>query len=245
MAGSIKKPKATPTPNPCGLTTREVEIAVLAWKALGDDGKASLNPTTPSTPQMTSTHAHSNEPISSIQPQEEEDHHHDAPRKRKSNVTDSSLASQPKQIDNQKLAELAKIGKAESARRMWSTIKTKITTATMPSNDSAGPVTPAAPATPDGATVLGATDPVSPSVIASEKKIAGKKIAGKVAGRKRTMKEAGDGDDDETGGINDEADGGERPKKAAKHVNSGRIVTLKEDPTVVSGEAKAEEAGEV
>ncbi|ROW07227.1 hypothetical protein VMCG_03772 [Cytospora schulzeri] len=37
-------PKAQPNPAPCGLTPRETEIAVLAWKAIEADGK--INNTT-------------------------------------------------------------------------------------------------------------------------------------------------------------------------------------------------------
>lgn len=36
-----KKSRAVPNSNPLGLSTREIEIAILAWRCLGDDGKVS------------------------------------------------------------------------------------------------------------------------------------------------------------------------------------------------------------
>lgn len=56
-----KKSKATPNGNPFGLTAREVEIAIVAWKCLEADGKASSEPH-PSTPKSnhTQTQTHTN-----------------------------------------------------------------------------------------------------------------------------------------------------------------------------------------
>ncbi|KAG6358360.1 hypothetical protein INS49_014244 [Diaporthe citri] len=234
---SAKKPKATPNPTPCGLSAREVEIAALAWKCLDtdiNDIKAS-GETTPSTPKSQHTHMHKQEHVPSTERGED---HHDAPRKR-CKVTDSSLTSHPKQINNAKLAKLANIPLPDSAGRTWRTVRAKIVAATMPS-DSAGPgtpATPATPATPDGGT--SAADPTSPSLLASKNKKAAAS-AGKVAGRKRTMKEADGGDGGD--GDKDEAEGGERPKKAAKRVKSAGAVMTKEEPNAGAGEM---EAGEV
>lgn len=36
-----KKPKATPNANPFGLTTRDIEIMIYAWKCLDEMGKVS------------------------------------------------------------------------------------------------------------------------------------------------------------------------------------------------------------
>lgn len=229
---STKKPKATPNPSPCGLSAREVEIAALAWKCLDtdiNDIKAS-DKNTPSTPESQHTHMHKRERVSFIKQGEDCGN---APRKR-NKVTDSSLASQTKQINNQKLATLAKIPLADSAGRTWRNVRAKIAAATMPS-DGAGPGTPATPATPDDGNAA-ASDPVSPSLLASKNK----KAAGKVAGRKRTMKEVDGADGGD--GDKDEAEGGERPKKAAKRVKSSRVVVTKEEPTAGAGEM---EAGEV
>ncbi|ROV98445.1 hypothetical protein VPNG_08507 [Cytospora leucostoma] len=52
------------------------------------------------------------------------------------------------QIDSNKLAALANIGKAESASRMWRGIKSKIESATVSSGDGDGGAGPSAPATP-------------------------------------------------------------------------------------------------
>lgn len=228
---ATKKPKATPNPNPCGLSTREVEIAVLAWKARDEDGKASTNQSHPSTPKSQHTHIHTQERVSSTEQGEDG---HNAPRKR-NKATDSSPAPHPKQVNNQKLADLANIPLADSAGRAWRTVKAKISAAPMAS-DSAGPGTPATPATPDGGG--SAADPTSPSLVASKNKKAA--AGGKVAGRKRTMKEADGGDGGD--GDKDEAEGGERPKKAAKRVKAARSVILKEEPNGGAGEV---EAGEV
>lgn len=58
-----KKAKATPNGNPFGLTAREVEIAIVAWKCLEADGKASSE-SHPSTPKsnhtQTQTQTHTN-----------------------------------------------------------------------------------------------------------------------------------------------------------------------------------------
>lgn len=227
---ATKKPKATPNPNPCGLSTREVEIAVLAWKARDEDGKASTNQSHPSTPKSQHRHIHTQEHVSSTEQGED---HRNAPRKI-NKATDSSPAPHPKQVNNQKLADLANIPLADSAGRAWRTVKAKISAAPMAS-DSAGPGTPATPATPDGGG--SAADPTSPSLVASRNK---KAAGGKVAGRKRTMKEADGGDGGD--GDKDEAEGGERPKKAAKRVKAARSVILKEEANGGAGEV---EAGEV
>lgn len=233
---SAKKPKATPNPSPCGLSAREVEIAALAWKCLDtdiNDIKASEE-NTPSTPKSQHTHMHRQERVSSF---EQGDDFGNAPRKR-NHVTDSSLAPHPKQVNNQKLAKLTNIPLADSAGRAWRAVRAKIIAATVAS-DGAGPstpATPAAPATPDGG--ASAADPASPSLVASKNKKAA--AGGKVAGRKRTMKEADGGEGGD--GDQDEADGGERPKKAAKRVKASRIVTTKEEPTAGAGEM---EPGEV
>ncbi|KAK7729808.1 hypothetical protein SLS53_009176 [Cytospora paraplurivora] len=50
------------------------------------------------------------------------------------------------QIDSNKLAALANIGKAESASRMWRGIKSKIDSATVGGDGGAGPSAPATPA---------------------------------------------------------------------------------------------------
>ncbi|KAI7773782.1 hypothetical protein LA080_009878 [Diaporthe eres] len=234
---STKKPKAAPNPSPCGLSAREVEIAALAWKCLDtdiNDIKAS-DSTIPSTPKSQHTHMHRTERVSSIEQGED---YCNAARKRNI-VTDSSLASQPKQINNQKLAKLTNIPLPDSAGRAWRAVRAKIIAATVAS-DSAGPstpATPATPATPDGG--ASAADPTSPSLVASKNKKAAS-ASGKVAGRKRTMKEADGGDGGD--GDKDEAEGGERPKKDAKRVKASRIVTTKEEPTAGAGEM---EPGEV
>lgn len=239
---TTKKPKATPKPNLCGLNAREVEIAALAWKCLDtdiNDIKASDNKTTtPSTPKSQKTHMHKEEHVSPIEQGEED--HHNAPRMG-NKVTDGSLAPHPKQINNEKLAKLAGIPLPDSAGRYWRTVKAKIIAAVLPS-DGAGPgtpATPATPATPDGG--ASAADPTSPSLLASKNKKAAA-AAGKVAGRKRTMKEADGGDEGGDGGDKDEAEGGERPKKAAKRVKASRTVMTKEEPDAGVGEV---EAGEV
>lgn len=91
----------------------------------------------------------------------------------------------------------------------------------------------AAPGTPGDAAV--AADPESPSVRASQKK-KNRASGGKVAGRKRNMKEADDG------GSGDE--GGERPSKIAKHVNGKSLFTLKKEDSA-EGSADGLEAGEI
>lgn len=235
---STPKSKGTPksTGNPFGLTAREAEIAILAWKCVDTDGKASNEPH-PSTPKS-HTNTYTYEHISS---KENEEHHHNAPRKR-NKVTDSSLAPQPKQVNQQTLAELARIKQADSAGRAWRTVKAKIKEAAMPSGSDAGDAgTPAAPATPgDGsAAAVAAADPGSPSLLASKKKKAGG--GGKVAGRKRTMKESAGGSGDDAG-DNKETDGGEKPKKGVKRVKASGDVTLKGEPN--NGDVQLE-AGEV
>lgn len=220
---STPKSKGTPksTGNPFGLTAREAEIAILAWKCVDADGKASNEPH-PSTPKPhtnTCTYEH-------ISSRKDEEHHHNAPRKT-SKVTDSSLAPQPKQVNQQTLAELARIKQADSAGRVWRTVKAKIKEAAMPSGSDAGNAgTPSAPATPgDGsAATVAAADPGSPSLLASKKKKAAG--GGKVAGRKRTMKEA-NGDDGDDAGDKKGTDGSERPKKGVKRVKATGDVTLK------------------
>lgn len=227
------KAKAVPNPNPCGLTAREVEIAILAWKCVDADGKASntIIPSTPKSHTLTHTHEH----MSSIKGEEG---HHNAPRK-VNKPTDTSLASQPKQINKQELANIARIGQAESAGRMWRGIKNKITAAAsaLPSSPAA-PATPATPVNPDDGSAVADADPGSPSLLASKKKRTA--ASGKASGRKRTIKEAGGGDGDGSDGAED----GERPKKVAKSAKAKRVVTLKADPDAagISGEM---EAGEV
>lgn len=56
-----KKSKATPNGNPFGLTAREVEIAIVAWKCLEADGKASSesHPSTPKSHTDTNTYTKS------------------------------------------------------------------------------------------------------------------------------------------------------------------------------------------
>lgn len=245
MSTSGKKPKATPTSNHFGLTPREAEIAILAWKCVDPETKASTQ-TTPSTPKATNkhTHSHSHASISSTSPCD--DRHNNAPRK-SNKATDNSLAPHPKQVDMDKLSVLAGIPLADSAGRVMRTIKSKIKEAAMPSgggSDAAGvPGTPAAPATPDDG---GAADPGSPSLLASKNKkksVAAALAAstgGKTAKRKRTVKEAGVGDGADAG-DNKETEGGQKPK--AKRVKAAaRIVTLKEEPNPFSSDM---EAGEV
>lgn len=230
------KAKAVPNPNPCGLTSRELEIAVLAWNCVDADGKAS-NTVTPSTPKSSHAlmHTHHHEHMSSVKGEEG---HHNVPRK-VNKPTDTSLAPRPKQINKQELASIARIGQAESAGRMWRGIKNKITAATsaMRSNPAA-PATPATPVNPDDGSAVADADPGSPSLLASKKKKTA--ASGKVNGRKRTIKEAGGGDGDGSDGAGD----GERPKKVAKGAKAKRVATVKADPGAVdtSGEM---EAGEV
>lgn len=131
-------------------------------------------------------------------------------------------------MNKQNLAKLAHFDKAETADRQWRKVKAKINEAAMPSgSDAGGPDTPAATATPgdDRAAAVAAADPGSPSLLASKKKNAAG--GGKVAGRKRTMKEA---------------EGGERPKNGVKRVKAAGAVTLKGEPS--DGAAQLE-AGEV
>lgn len=237
-----KKFKATPNGNPFGLTAREVEIAILAWKCLEADGKASSesHPSTPPPPSKSHTDTNTYEHIPSM---EDGEHHHDAPRKR-NKVTDSSLAPPPKQMNKQNLAKLARFDKPETADRQWRKVKAKINEATLPSgSDAGGPDAPAAPATPgDGSTAaVAAADPGSPSLLASKKKKAAG--GGKVAGRKRTMKEAGGDDDDDDAGVKKEAEGGERPKKGVKRVKATSAAALKEEEP--NDGAVRLEAGEV
>lgn len=250
MPSTKKKAKATPNPSPCDLSTREVEIAVLAWKCLDANGKASTQ-TTPYTParELTNNHTHSYTKVRSMEQRED---HHNAPRKMKK-ATDNSLAPHPKQINNQKLAELTHIPIADSAARMWRGVKAKINAATAPSglSDAGGPsTTPGVPATPDDGSVaaaVAAADPGSPLLIASMKKKNGAAAAaatptaagGKVAGRKRTMKEANVDDGGDTV-DNKEAHEGKMPK--AKRVKAERAVTAKEEPDPFVGNI---EAGEV
>lgn len=236
---STPKSKGTPksTGNPFGLTARDVEIAVIAWKCLDADGKASNEsyPSTPNSHTDTNTYEH-------ITSMEEGEHHHDAPRKR-NKVTDGSLAPEPKQINKQKLAKLAHFDKAETADRQWRKVKAKINEAAMPSgSDAGGPDTPAAPATPGdgGAAAVAAADPGSPSLLASKKKKAAG--GGKVAGRKRTMKEANSDDDDDDAGVKKEGEGGERPKNGVKRVKAAGVAALKGEPN--DGTVQLE-AGEV
>jgi hypothetical protein len=107
-----------------------------------------------------------------------------------------------------------------------------------------------APGTPDtaindnggdkAATATGApADPESPSVLASDKKKKKRASgAGKVAGRKRTMKEAAadDGDDSVDDGDNKiKIEGGERPNKIPKHFKGKAVVTLKKLEAAESG----------
>lgn len=230
------KAKAVPNPNPCGLTAREVEIAVLSWSCVDADGKAS-NAVTPSTPKSSHnlTHTHNHEHMSSVKGEED---HHNAPRK-VNKPTDTSLAPHPKQINKQELANIARIGQAESAGRMWRGIKNKITAAAsaMPSSPAA-PATPATPVNPDDGSAVADADPGSPSLLASKKKKTA--AAGKVNGRKRTIKEAGGGDGDGSDGAED----GERPKKVAKSAKAKSVVTLKADPDA-AGTSGEMEAGEV
>lgn len=145
-------------------------------------------------------------------------------------------------MNKQNLAKLAHFDKAETADRQWRKVKAKINEAAMPSgSDAGGPDTPAAPATPGGdrAAAVAAADPGSPSLLASKKKKAAG--GGKVAGRKRTMKEA-DGDDGDDTGDKKENEGGERPKKGVKRVKATGDVTLKGEH---NGGATQLEAGEV
>lgn len=96
----------------------------------------------------------------------------------------------------------------------------------------------------DAATTGGAADPDSPSLIASDKKKQKKAAGGgKVAGRKRTMKEA---DDNGSGhdGVKSEGEAGERPSKIPKHVLGKSIVTLKKKQAAQGG-ADESDAGEV
>lgn len=154
----------------------------------------------------------------------------------------AGLAPQPKQINKQNLADVASIGKVESAERMWRRIKAKINDSNMPSgSDTGGPSTATTPATPgDGSTAaVAAADPGSPSLLASKKKKAA--AGGKVAGRKRTMKEADGDDDDDDMDLKKEADGGERPKKASKRVKAATVVTSKEEPDEGAVDLKAGE----
>lgn len=54
---SDKKPRATPNTIPFGLTARENELAILAWRCRDENGKASLNqPHSPSHPKPHPTH---------------------------------------------------------------------------------------------------------------------------------------------------------------------------------------------
>lgn len=236
MSSTKKKARATPNTNPCDLSTREVEIAVLAWKCLDADGKASTQKT-PCTSKVTDkhTHFHSHASISSNSLY---DDHPNAPRKM-NKPTDRSLVPHPKQINHQKLADLAHINLAESARRMFGGIKNKINAATVPSglSDAGGPATPGA----GSAAAVAAADPGSPSLIASLKKSAAPAAAagGKVAGRKRTMKEANVDDGGDTG-DNKEAHGGKKPK--AKRVKAEGAVKVKEEPNPFVDNT---EAGEV
>lgn len=191
--------KNTASVNPCGLTSREVEIAVLAWKCVDGDGKAS----SPIETLLSSTDTkHVVEGINQI--------------------TNSYVFD--KQIDKQKLADLASIGQADSAARMWRGIKAKITAAT---GDAPG--TPTAGNGGDG----GLTTPAvikhgifdtlangSPSVRAAEKRAAAS------AGRKRTKKEI-------KGEEGSDAEESARPKKAAKHANKNGSPVKKESADVV------------
>lgn len=96
------------------------------------------------------------------------------------------------------------------------------------------------PKTGDGgndaaAAAAAAADPESPSLLASQKKKR-KASGGKVASRKRAIKDADNGDND--------GDGGERPSKIPKHVKGKSVFTLKklED---AEGSADDLEAGEI
>lgn len=144
-------------------------------------------------------------------------------------------------MNKQNLAKLAHFDKAETADRQWRKVKAKINEAAMPSgSDAGGPDTPAAPATPGDGSTAAVADPGSPSLLASKKKKAAG--GGKVAGRKRTMKEAEGDDHDDDAGFKKEAEGGERPKNGVKRVKATGDVTLKGEPS--DGAAQLE-AGEV
>ncbi|KKY39821.1 hypothetical protein UCDDA912_g00136 [Diaporthe ampelina] len=154
--------------------------------------------------------------------------------------------NQLSQVDNQKLAELSNISSAETAGRRWRHVKAKIMAAT----PSSTPGSPATPATPDdgnpdegNAAAVAAADPGSPSLLASKKKSAAGGAVGKLAGRKRTMRDT-DGAGDSDGGANGESGGAEdceRPKKAAKRVKGKTIVTM----NVAQGDADVIESVEV
>lgn len=184
----------------------------------------------------TNTHYHTHTRMYFIHPTV---HHRDAPRTNYK-LTDD-LASHTKQIDKQQLAKLARLGNAESAGRMFRGIKAKIIAALV--DLTAVPGTPTNGAGGDDAATAAAADPESPSELASQKKKKKTAGGGKVAGRKRTMKEADDGGSGDEGGKN-EGEGGERPKKVAKHVKGKPVVTSKKLKAAEGG-ADDFEAGEV
>lgn len=144
----------------------------------------------------------------------------------------NDLASHLKQIDKQQLANLAHLGNAESAGRMFRGVKAKIIAALVdlstPKNGDGGN---------DDAAAAAAADPESPSVLASQKKKNKNKASGgKVAGRKRNIKAA---QDDSSGD-----EGGERPSKIPKHVKGKSIFTLKKEEAA-EGSADDLETGEI
>ncbi|KAL1852910.1 hypothetical protein Daus18300_011992 [Diaporthe australafricana] len=199
--------------NPCGLTSREIEIAVFAWKCVDGDGKAS-NPIETRLSSTDTKHV-----VNFI-----------------NQITNSYVFDN--QIDKQKLANLASIGQADSAARMWRGIKAKITAATgdTPGTPTAGNGGVGGLNTPGG-TKTGIDASVangSPSVRAAEKRAAAS------AGRKRTKKEV-------KGEEGSDAEESARPKKAAKRVPKNGNPAKKElaDGVIKGADADEMEAGEV